>query len=202
VRVDPPDLFYINRGKVTGIRYLIGEEMDLDIRSLSPVKLYDSVERLASVIDKLPHGSEVKIIKFKLDLTSFLKKLENEMANIKASMELASEPFLKTRLETRLSNLSELYKMIVEGKPLLRLSFIVKIRVEANTIEEVKQILSYHSSIISNVIRSTLGLKMREAGREIGRILAYELGLSDDLDIKSFIGLKLLISRSISSPIR
>ncbi|MCI4461527.1 MAG: ATP-binding protein [Thermogladius sp.] len=188
VRVEPPDLFYINRGKVTGIRYLIGEEMDLDVRSLSPVKLYDNVERLASVIDKLPHGSEVKIIKFKLDLTSFLRKLENEMANIKASMELASEPFLKTRLEARLSNLSELYKMIVEGKPLLRLSFIVKIRVEANTTEEAKQILSYHSSIISNVFRSTLGLKIREAGRELGRILAYELGLSNDLDVKSFIG--------------
>ncbi|WP_434731840.1 helicase HerA-like domain-containing protein [Thermogladius sp. KZ2Tp1] len=188
VRVDPPDVYLVSRDKVVGFRYIVADEMDFDVRGLSPSRLYDNVERLASVIDKLPHGSEVKLVKTQLDLSSYARKIENEMANLRASLELTSEPHIKARLETRLETLSELYRLIVEGRPLLRLSFVVKIRVEAKSVEEARQILSYHSSMVSNILRSSLGLKVREAKREVEKILAYEAGLSSELGIRTFVG--------------
>ncbi|WP_440060066.1 ATP-binding protein [Thermogladius sp. 4427co] len=186
LNLEPPDLVLYRKDKVVVTRYLVADEAEYGVADLSPIKLYDIVERLASIIDKLPEGSEVKIVKVRSDLNSLVRRIENEMANAKASLELASEPHVKSRLSLKLKNLSDLYKAIVSGRPVLRLKFVVKIRTEARSLDEAKQILSYHSSIITNAFKSSLGFRLREAGREIEDIIAYEIGVSRDMGLKGF----------------
>jgi len=186
--VDPPDLIVRDGSRTHVIRYLIGEEADFGVIEASGDQVKRFVEVYSSILDKLPSGSEVKIVKMDVDLESVVRKISNEMMNLKALVDVTEEPHIKQRAMVKLRVLESLYKLLISGSGVVKLALVIKIRGSGSSVAEAKHSIAALASIVKNVLQHELGLKVREASaREISKIIRYELGLSGKLEVKQII---------------
>lgn len=186
--IKPPDLIVKSRNRVSIIRYLVGEEADFGLNESDDARLVKFVKAYANVLDRLPEGTEIKVVKFKVDLGKLLSRLGNEMMNIRASLDVVEEPHVKQRLLSKLRVIESLYRIILGGKSISRLIVVVKIHSSGNNVDTVKRTVSTLASMAKNVIRSELGIYIREADTsEISWIIRYELGIVDNPGAKQVV---------------
>lgn len=188
-KIDPPDLIVLMRGRVNLIRYLIAEEVDYGIKELSPDKMLIMINMFSELLDVLPPYSEAKIIKRRMSIEKLLRKISNEMMNLRATLDIVEEPHIKRRAEVKLKILEALYENIVRSKPITRVNLVIKIRVTSNNISNAKHLADVYSSKTIGIMQNYFGIKMRMVNRrkELMDILKNELGLSIETNIKSII---------------
>ena len=90
--IKPPDLIVKSRNRVSIIRYLVGEEADFGLNESDDARLVKFVKAYANVLDRLPEGTEIKVVKFKVDLGKLLSRLGNEMMNIRCLLYTSPSP--------------------------------------------------------------------------------------------------------------
>ncbi|GEM_PF-1517146 len=174
-------ILFIKRGsRVIGIKYLVSQEVDYGFKDLDPNRLYRIVESYANLYTRLPIGSEVKIVKLRIDRRKLLKHIENEMLNIRAVIDTVKEPHTIKRHELRLRLLERLYEKIISSRDIERVVLIVKIRGEGNNVETVRETLETLSEMIISFFKLGLGVMLRKAGdSEVRDLVRYELGVID-----------------------
>ena len=177
--IKPPDLIVYDGGRVSITRYLVSGEVNYGLRELTRDKLHSVIEKYSMMLERIPDGSEIKIVKLKTDLDKILSKLTNEMLNLKAVLETVEEEHVKRRAETRLRILEKLYETIINGKPITRIVLVVKIHADGRRVEDARRQVETLSSIVKTIVYSSIGVKLVEADdRNLRRIIDYELGLS------------------------
>ncbi len=186
--VKPPDLICKQGSRYIVVRYLIGEEVDYSLRELDLSKLKDLVSSFSELLELLPPRSEIKIIKKELDLNRLLSKISNELMNLRASIDVVEEPHIKKKAEIKLRILESLYENIVKGKPVYRLTFVVKIYSENTNLSSAISYVNTMSERLVVFLKSTLGINLKKASKkEVLEILRYEFGLKTIPDAKSII---------------
>lgn len=188
VNIKPPDLIIVKDNRVYIIRYLICEETSFGLNEVDSNAIKRFVETYSSVLEKLPVGSEIKVVKQEIELEHILGKISNEMMNLKATLDVVEEPHVRQKALVKLKTLESLYNLIIKGIGVTRLSLVIKIRGLGKTVYEARQTVSTLVNIVKNIMRYELGLKIREASaKDIVRILKYEVGLDPSLAIKNII---------------
>jgi len=172
-------VLFIKKGKkVHGIKYLVSNEVDYGFRDLDPNRLYRIVETYASLYSRMPVGTEIKIVKLSIDKRKLLKRIENEMLNIRAVIDTVKEPHTIKKQELRLKLLERLYEKIIASKDIERIILIIKIRSEGTSIDSVKESLDTLSEMIISFFKLGLGVILRSASDgEVREIIRYELGI-------------------------
>jgi len=188
IEVKPPDLIVKTSGGVHVIRYLIGEEANFGIRDLNSDFIKRFVEIYSTIMSKLPEGSEIKIVKQRVNLDKLITRLSNEMMNLKALIEVVEEPHVRRRASVKLKSIENFYELILKGVGVSRINLVVKIRESGSSINEVRSKVSSLSTIVKNLLFNELGIRVREANyNDIVNIIRYELGLVQDVKLKSII---------------
>lgn len=187
-RMDPPDVIISFKGRINLIRYLIAEEVDYSIKDIDHNKMMIMANMFSELLDSLPPYSEVKIIKRKMSIEKLLRKINNEMMNLRATIDTVEEPHIKRKAEVKLRILESLYENIVRGKPITRVNLLVKIRVSSNSISNAKHLAEIYSSKVVGIMQNYYGVKMRTVNRkELFDIIRNEVGLSMEINVKSII---------------
>lgn len=179
VEMEPPDLVAkLGGGGVVVSRYLVCDSVDYSVRDFNESSARKYVETFASILDKLPVNSEVRIIKDEVDLKWFTRKLVNEILNTRVKLDSAQDEHSRVKHKVRLEVLSKLYEALLKGEPFTSTTLLVKIRVAAKTLEEARSMLEYHESVVSRVFKTYYGLSLRRASKsELVRILRQDLNL-------------------------
>lgn len=176
------------RGKINLTRYLIAEEVDYGVKELDPSKISIMANMFSELLDALPPYSEAEIIKRRMSIEKLLRKISNEMMNLRATLDTVEEPHIKRRAEVKLKILEALYENIIKSKPITRVNLVIKIRVVSNSIDNAKHLADIYSSKTMGIMQNYFGIKMKMASRrELLDILKNELGLSIETNIKSII---------------
>ncbi len=188
VKIKPPDLIIERNGRVYIIRYLIGKEASFGLNEINGEVIKRFIETYSSILEKLPEGSEIKLVKQRVDLNNILSRISNEMMNLKAILDVIEEPHVKQKTLVKLKTLESLYELIIRGTGITRLTLIIKLRSSGTTINEAKQVVSALTNIVKNIMQYELGIKIYEASRrDIVKILRYEIGLDNQLPIKNIV---------------
>ncbi len=179
IKVRDSYLIVSRSNNVSVIKYLIVDEVDYGVKELDQAMLYRYIEAFSSTYSKLPDGCELKIIKMAKGQGKLIRKIENEMLNIKAILENVSEPHLIKRLEKRLETLQYIYSRLISSNDVERISLIIKIRHEGINENNVVDFIESTAEVVKSLFRLNLGLKIRDARpSEIRDIIEYEIGLS------------------------
>lgn len=188
VDVQPPDLVVKTSLGFIVVRFIVGSEADFSLEQYDEAKLKFFLEGYSGLLDKLPEGSEIKVVKLGLNIDRFLAKISNEMMNLKATIDVVDEPHVKERSLVKLKVLKNIYESLLKGKKITQLVFILKIRGFGGKLDDVKRNLNVLSNIAINILQNDLGIKAREAdGREIKDILKFELGLNVSMKSRSIV---------------
>ncbi|MEM4431574.1 MAG: FtsK/SpoIIIE domain-containing protein [Desulfurococcaceae archaeon] len=188
IEIQEPDLVIRRNGTYSVIRYIVASEVDYSVLEIDEAKLRSIIESYSSLLDKLPEASEVKVVKIGLDLDKFLKRLMNEMLNLKATIDVVEEPHVREKNRVKLEILRNIYDTILKGKKLTQLILVFKIRDSGRDLSEVKKRLSVTSNIVINVLRNEFGVVAREADADdIRNIVKYEIGLEPVIRGKSIV---------------
>ncbi|MEM1674995.1 MAG: helicase HerA-like domain-containing protein [Desulfurococcaceae archaeon] len=186
--IKPPDLIIKNKSNVNVIRFLIVDEADFGLNTSSSEEIKRFVETYSSIVEKLPEGSEIKVIKQSIDLNKYISRLSNEILNLKATIDVVEEPHVKQRALVKLRVLESIYEYILRGNSVMRLNMIIKIRGSGRTVSEAISSVSTISSIVKNLLLNELKLRVRDASsRDINRILKYEIGLKQEINVKNIV---------------
>ncbi|MET1160783.1 MAG: helicase HerA-like domain-containing protein [Thermoprotei archaeon] len=187
-KISAPDVIVVSNSGICITRYLLCNESNFGATDTPSEVMQRFIESYSSVLDKLPEGSEVKVVKLGIDLESFLSRISNEMMNIKASLDVVEEPHTRQKLASKLRVLESLYNSVIKGNRITRLALVVKIRSCGKTEGEAEREVSIHTSLAKNVFKTVLGLTLREANkRELHKILSYELGFVSEVGVKSIV---------------
>lgn len=170
---------FIKKGKkVYGIKYLVSNEVNYGFRDLDPNRLYRIVEAYVSLYSRMPVGTEIKIVKLGIDKRKLLRRIENEMLNVKAVIDTVKEPHIIKKQELRLRLLERLYERIISSKDIERVILVVKIRSEGVSTDFVKESLNTLAEMITGFFKLNLGIVLRSASsKEVRDIIRYELGI-------------------------
>ncbi len=188
VDISPPDLVVKERGQIHVVRYLVGEEVDYGLNEIDYPRIVRFVETYSNLLERLPPGSEIKVVKHRIDLDKLLSRISNEIMNLKATIDVVEEPHVKQKALVKLQILNNLYENIIRGRDITRVNLVIKIRGRGRDLYTVKQYLGQVSSFIKNMLRKEVGIKVREAGRnEIYSIMRYELGLGEKIGVKTIV---------------
>ncbi|OYT39547.1 MAG: AAA family ATPase [Desulfurococcales archaeon ex4484_58] len=188
LEIRPPDLIIKDNNKYYVIRYLIGDEANYSVEEASPSLIKKYVNVYAGLLDKLPEGSEFKVIKKKINLNEITSKISNEIMNLKATIDVVEEPHIKQKAMVKLKILEKLYENIIRGRPITRLNLVIKIRSHGRDLDKCRDYLSSLSNIVKNILYTELGIKLKEASRrEIEEIIKYELGLTIKSSLKTIV---------------
>jgi len=192
LRIDPPDLVTILGGKgVIVSRILVCDSVDYSVRDFSESSARKYVETFASILDKLPANSEVRIVKDEVDLKWFARRLVNEILNTRVKLETAQDEHSRVKHKVRLEVLSKLYEALLKGESFTSTTLLVKIRVFAKSLEEARPMLEYHESAVSRAFKTYYGLSLRRASKaELARILRQ------DLNLEAFNSVQTIVSES------
>ncbi len=178
VIMDKGILVVKKKNRVNGIKYLIADEVEYGFKELDQSTVYKMVESISSLYTKVPVGSEIKIVKLKMDKAKFIRKIENELVNIKAVIERTEEPHIIKKLERKMKLLEQLYYRALKREDIERIILVVKLRGEAASIEELRQFLETQANFVKTVFRFSLGINLRDAGdSDVRKLLKMELGL-------------------------
>ncbi len=203
IEVKPPDIIVWRRNNVYVTRYLIGREADTGLYDLDEASYRSLVDKYAVIINRLPPGSEIKIVKVRTDLGRIVSRITNEILNLKATIETVEEEHVKRKAEARLKILEKLYEDILRGKPIDRILFVVKIHSLRNNLADALEELDLLASTVKTLVRSMLGLELREPGRrELMNILKYELGLTSEPGGKQILVNTGVPARLLPLPVR
>lgn len=170
---------FIKKGKkVYGIKYLVSNEVNYGFRDLDPNRLYRIVEAYVSLYSRMPVGTEIKIVKLGIDRRKLLRRIENEMLNVKAVIDTVKEPHIIKKQELRLRLLERLYEKMISSKDIERVILVVKIRSEGLSTDFVKESLNTLAEMITGFFKLNLGIILRSASsKEVRDIIRYELGI-------------------------
>ncbi len=176
--IDRGILVVKKKNRVYGIKYLIADEVEYGFKELDQSTIYKMVESVSSLYTKVPVGSEIKIVKLKMDKAKFVRKLENELVNIKAVIERTEEPHIIKKLERKMRLLEQLYYRVLKREDIERIILVVKLRGEAASIEELRQFLETQANFVKTMFRFSLGINLRDIGdSDVRKLLKMELGV-------------------------
>ncbi|MEZ0393434.1 MAG: DUF87 domain-containing protein [Desulfurococcaceae archaeon] len=181
IKVDAPDVSICRGGECTTTRYLIADEVEEGAMDISSTKAKEMVEAFASLLEKLPPGSEIVITKQETRLDDAKRWLANEMANLKAKIELAQDTHIAKKAEVRLRVLQDLYETVLRGKPVVRINLVVKLREAGKSPEEVRKSLEFTEAAVVGAFNALTGIRLRRpSNNDLWKLLAREAGLTDD----------------------
>lgn len=201
--LDPPDLIVSYGKNISIIRYLVGVEANYGLLELSDNELKNIIDKYSVILDRMPIGSEIKIVKMRSDLSKIITKISNEILNLKATIDVVEEEHVRKKAEAKLRIVEKLYETILSGKPINRIILVVKLRTTGQSLEELKQRLNTTAQIIKSFFYTTIGIKLEEPDRrELEKIIRYELGLTDKPPAKQIIVENRRISHLLPYPPR
>ncbi|QOR94722.1 ATP-binding protein [Thermosphaera chiliense] len=192
LRIEPPDLVTLfgEKGVIVS-RILVCDSVDYSVRDFNESSARKYVETFASILDKLPVNSEVRIVKDEVDLKWFARRLVNEILNTRVKLEGSQDEHSRVKHRVKLEVLSKLYEALLKGEPFTSTVLLVKIRVFARSVEEARSLLEYHESAVSRVFKTYYGLTLRRASKsELVRILRL------DLNLEAFNNIQPVVSES------
>jgi energy-coupling factor transporter ATP-binding protein EcfA2 len=179
LEIHPPDIVVKGRRRVEAIRYLIGREANYGLKDLDIAGYRNMLDKYTILLNRLPPGSELKIVKMRVDVSRVIARLANEILNLKATIDVVAEEHVKRRAEAKLRILEQFYDEILSGKPIDRIILIVKLHGEGGSYEEVKHLLDSLEPLITPLVESLAGIRLERPGRqELLNIVKYELGLT------------------------
>lgn len=188
IEMKPPDIIVFYNGEYRIIRYLVAEEVNFGIKELNHDSIVSLVTSFSTVLEKMLPGSEVKIIKLRSDPSKIMRRISNEMMNLRATIDVVEEPHIRKRTEIKLRILEKLYNTIVSGKPIVRVLLVIKLHSNGKTLSSAMSSLEAVSGLVKTVVYNSMGIKLSEAGpRDLRKLVGYELGISYDLPKKSIV---------------
>jgi len=205
VRINDSMMITKYGNKVIVQKFLIADKVEYGINDLDNNDVLKLMDNYASLIERLPPGIEILILKKEKDLTKLSKKISNEMMNLRAKLDVVEEPHIRTRLLSRLKVLEELYRMIITSNNVTRLQIIFKLRSESNDIASAIMKVKQYEELVSSVFNNYFRIKLRSLNSsEIRELLAYHLGLLSEFNKNSIIlehsRLKTLTPMRLHSP--
>lgn len=188
IEMKPPDIVVFYNGRYHIIRYLVAEEVNFGIKELDSDSIVSLVTSFSTVLEKMLPGSEVKIVKLKSDSSKIMRRISNEMMNLRATLDVIEEPHIRKRTEIKLKILEKIYNTIVSGKPIVRVLLVIKLHSHGKTLSSAKSSIEAVSGLVKAVVYNNMGIKLSEAdSRVLRRLVGYELGISCDLPKKSIV---------------
>jgi len=180
VILDPPDIVIVNKSRnVMLTRFLVCKDVEYSVHDLSEESARGLIESYVALLNSLPAGVQLYLIKEELDIGKLLKRISNEILNIQADLESAQEESVRVKLSIKLDKLKTLYTSLLNGKPFTRVSLIVSYRVESENLDLAKSVANYYESIITNSFRNHYGLKLERATRDnILQFILSTIGIS------------------------
>ncbi|MEM1638596.1 MAG: DUF87 domain-containing protein [Desulfurococcaceae archaeon] len=164
VEIEPPDLIiYISDNKIVLNRFLIFKDADYNASDLSENSLRTLMESYVALLNSLPSGVHLYLVKEEIDTSHLIKKLTNEILNTQVDLESSIEESTRIKLNIRLSKLRNMYDMILNGKPFIKISLVVVYRVKSHDKGIAKNIADYYETIIHSTFRNTYGLNLERA---------------------------------------
>ena len=165
-------------GKYYASTYIVSEEVDFGARDAEPGELVRFLQLYSYTLSQLPPGTEIKITKLYSDKSKILRRIENDMVNIRALLERIEEPHVKIKLERKLVILKKIYEHMINARDIERVVIIVKSSGTGPTLDDACEAARRNIEHIEAVIRLNLGIKTRRAtSRIITKILLHELGV-------------------------
>lgn len=172
--LSPPDVIIERGSRVIVNRYLVvrGSEPGAEAGEAEIVK---RARAFAGLLGSLPTGVEVRILKGELDLSSYLRRLANDMANLAVDLEHAEDPRRRARLSARLRSLRKIYEGILSGRSYARISLYLRISVDGEERDKALSKADYYEKLCQLTLREALGL----VAERPGRLELLDLWLSD-----------------------
>jgi len=164
MEVDPPDLIiHISDNKVVLNRFLICRDVDYSVSEISENSLKNLMDSYVGLLNALPSGVHIYLVKEEIDTSSLIRRLTNEILNTQADLESAFEESTRVKLNIKLSKLKNMYNVILNGKPFIKISLIVVYRVKSHDKGIAKNIADYYETMIHSVFKNTYGLRLERA---------------------------------------
>ncbi len=175
-------------GKVVVQKFLIADNVEYGFNELDEHEILKLMDNYASLLESLPSGIEIIVLKREKDLVKLMKRISNEMMNIRAKLDILEEPHLRARLLSRLRVLEELYRMIITSNTVARIQLLFKLRAESIDIADAMAKIRQQEELVSSVFNNYFRIKLRPLGSsEIRNLIAYHLGITTDLKKRSII---------------
>ncbi|MEM1732546.1 MAG: DUF87 domain-containing protein [Desulfurococcaceae archaeon] len=186
IKIEPPDIVVSTHGEVYLVRILICKDIDLTAEELNEHSALSLLRSFALLLDALPPNTSIYIVKDKLDINKFMRKIMNEIINTQVELENTIDEHSKVKLRVKLNKLEKIYKSLLDGKPFTKIYLVIKLWISAENIEKAKTIADYYESITITALRNHYGLIIERANHnDIVNIVLYELGITDDVKAKS-----------------
>ncbi|MEM0246951.1 MAG: DUF87 domain-containing protein [Desulfurococcaceae archaeon] len=180
VEIEPPDLVIYKSNDVLLARFLVCREVDYSVHEFSEGALKELVESYIALLNSLPQGVHLHLVKEELDTSGLLHRIANEILNVQADLHNVLEESTKVRLNIKLDRLKALYTALLDGKPFTRISLVVSYRVKSRNKDSAKSVADYYESLIVSSFSKHYGLRLSRAVRnDIVQILLSTIGLMD-----------------------
>lgn len=180
----PPDIVVRHGERVILNRYLVMKGV-VEATNTNKESIADKARRISAVFSAAPPGVEIRVIKGERDLSSYLRKLGNELLNISADLEREQNPRTRAALEVKYRNLRKIYEAVLSGGKFVSLSIVVKITVEAGALEEAKSRAEYLEKMIELSMREAAGFVLEKPGpSELVDIWLRDIGLGNIASLK------------------
>ncbi|NPB01001.1 MAG: ATP-binding protein [Crenarchaeota archaeon] len=188
VRINDSMMITKHGNKVIVQKFLIADKVEYGINDLDNSDILKIMDNYASLIERLPPGIEILIMKREKDLVKLSRKISNEMMNIRAKLDVVEEPHIRTRLLSRLKVLEELYKMIITSNNVTKLQIVFKIRSESKDVSSAIMKVKQYEELVLSIFNNYFRIKLRPlSSSEIKELLAYNLGLVSEFNKSSII---------------
>lgn len=180
----PPDIVVRQGGRVVLNRYLVMKGV-VEGADTNEESIAGRARRVSALLSAAPPGVEIRVVKGEKDVSSYIRRLGNELLNISADLERERDPRARAALEVRYRNLRKIYEAVLSGGKFVSLSIVVKITVEASTLEEAKSRAEYLERMIELSIREAAGVMLEKPGpSELVDIWLRDIGLGNISSLK------------------
>ncbi len=175
-------------GKIVVQRFLIADNVEYGFNELNEHEILKLMDNYASLLESLPPGIEIIVLKREKDLVRLMKRISNEMMNIRAKLDILEEPHLRARLLSQLKVLEELYKMIITSNTVARIQLLFKLRAESFDIADAMARIRQQEELVSSVFNNYFRIKLQPlSSSEIRSLIAYHLGITTDFKKRSIV---------------